>query len=114
MLGYTSNTSFSQVLNDKKVFPKNLPDRIAALDPRINIDFLTGISDEMIIGEGTPEVQRKDPTPTPRVGIFVPPELAQMVTDLTATIKEQQVTVREQQAMIRTLIDEWKKERESK
>lgn len=101
MLGYTSNTSFSQVLNDKKVFPKNLPERIAALDPRINIDFLTGISDEMIIGEGAPAVQRKEaPAPAPRVGIFVPPELAQMVTDLTTTI-------RDQQAMIRTMVDAW-------
>lgn len=102
MLGYTSNTSFSQVLNDKKVFPKNLPERIAALDPRINIDFLTGISDEMIVGEGAVEPKRQEPIQSPRVGIFVPPELTQMVTDLTAVI-------REQQAMIKTLVDAWVK-----
>lgn len=114
MLGYPNNTYFSNLLSGRKTISQTLLEKIAALDSRINIDFLTGISDEMIIGEGPPEVQHKDPAPMPRVGIFVPPELAQMMTDLTATIKEQQVTVREQQAMIRTLIDEWKKERESK
>jgi len=115
LLGYTSSTSFSQVLNDKRAYPKKFPERIAALDPRINIDFLTGVSDEMLIGEGTPEVKPKEPAqPVSRVGIFVPPELAQMVTDLTSTIKEQQATVREQQAMIRSLIDEWRKDKEGK
>lgn len=116
MLGYTSNTSFSQVLNDKKVFPKNLPERIAALDPRINIDFLTGISDEMIVGEGAVEPKRQEPIQSPRVGIFIPPELAQMVTDLTAlmreqqaTIREQQSTIREQQNMVHKLVDSWVK-----
>ena len=104
LLGYTSNTSFSQVLNDKKVFPKTLPERLAALDPRINIDFLTGISDEMLVGETQPSDNsgqlKQQPIPTPRVGIFVPPELAQMVTDLTSI-------VRDQQAMIRNLVEKW-------
>lgn len=104
LLGYTSKTSFSQVLNDKKVFPKTLPERLAALDPRINIDFLTGISDEMLVGETQPSDNsgqlKQQPIPMPRVGIFVPPELAQMVTDLTSI-------VRDQQAMIRNLVEKW-------
>lgn len=96
LLGYTSNTSFSQVLNDKKTAPKNLPQRIAALDPRINIDFLTGLSDEMIIGEGKVEAKPQETVHAggSRVGVYVPPELAQMVTDLAAAVREQQTTIR--------------------
>lgn len=60
------------------------------------------------------DIQDINPPQSPRVGIFVPPELAQMVTDLTSTIKEQQATVREQQAMIRTLVNGWCKEKETK
>ena len=110
-LGYPSNTYFSQVINGKKPMASSLIDKLAAQDPSINIDFLTGVSDEMLIGEerpGAPEAQpsenigqlKQQPIPTPRVGIFVPPELAQMVTDLTSI-------VRDQQAMIRNLIEKW-------
>ena len=106
LLGYPSNTYFSQLINGRKQTSADFPQKLAALDPRINIDFQTGISDEMIVGEGAVEPKRQEPIQSPRVGIFVPPELTQMVTDLTAVI-------REQQAMIKTLVDAWvKKEAE--
>ena len=58
----------------------------------------------MLVGEEQPSDNsgqlKQQPIPTPRVGIFVPPELAQMVTDLTSI-------VRDQQAMIRNLIEKW-------
>lgn len=111
LLGHPNNTYFSTLLSGRKPITKALVDKLAALDPRINVDFLTGVSDKMLIGEerpGAPELQtsenigqlKQQPIPTPRVGIFVPPELAQMVTDLTSI-------VRDQQAMIRNLIEKW-------
>ena len=51
MVGYSNASAFSQVLNSKKKLPPSLPERIAALDPRINIDFLTGESQDMILGD---------------------------------------------------------------
>jgi len=117
LLGWTSPVASSQLLNGKKTIPEGLPARLAALDPRINIDFLTGISDQKFLGEDVlehPEVSA--PVKQPRVGIFIPPELAQMVTDLTAlmreqqaTIREQQSTIREQQNMVHKLVDSWVK-----
>lgn len=118
MVGYTSQSAFSQVLNGKKEFPKVLIERICALDPSINPDFLTGESDEMFLnGEETPSfapeslrTERPGTSSTQPVkaakstGIFVPAELAQMVTDLSAT-------VREQQRIIGSLVDTWIKDK---
>lgn len=106
MLGYPNNTYFSNLLSGRKTISPALVDKIAALDPRINVDFISGLSNEMLLpGNEQPEIstQPEHPLPqSPRVGIFVPPELTQMVTDLTAVI-------REQQAMIKTLVDAWVK-----
>jgi len=121
MVGYTSQSAFSQVLNGKKEFPKVLIERFCALDPSINPDFLTGESDEMFLnGEETPsfapESPRTERTGTSftqpvkaakSTGIFVPAELAQMVTDLSAT-------VREQQRIIGSLVDTWIKDKEGR
>jgi|GEM_PF-4590310 len=48
-VGYTNRQAFSAVLNGKAPIPKAFPDRIAALDPEINPDFLTGASDKMLL-----------------------------------------------------------------
>lgn len=111
-LGYLNHTSLSQVLNEKKTFPDNLAQRIAALDSRINIDFILGKTDDMLIGDNgrqseppkeakthTATVRTATPIYSPQKGsIIVPPELAKMFEDLT-------YTVRSQQDMIRNLID---------
>lgn len=112
-LGYSNATVLSQILNGKKKIPRDLPNRISALDPRINIAFLTGESDEMLL----PGPQLAD---SPRIsasthlegassvtmlqesgnGIFVPSELVKMITDLSTTIKDQQ-------KMITLLVEKW-------
>lgn len=116
-LGYNNRSAFSQVLNGPKAVPKDFPERVAALDPRINIDFLTGASDEMFVNannaqETAPEsheiapVDNKNPIRREKRaenGVFVPAELVQMITDLSATIKDQQ-------KMITLLVEKWVKE----
>lgn len=54
LLGHPNNTYFSTLLSGRKPITKALMEKLAALDPRINIDFLTGISDEMLVGEAQP------------------------------------------------------------
>ena len=103
MVGYPNNTYFSNLLSGRKPIVASLVDKIAALDPRINIDFLSGVSDEMLLGEGAIEPPVREERPAaPRVGIYVPPEFVEMVTDLTAV-------VREQQKMINNLVSAWLK-----
>lgn len=101
MVGYDSNTYFSQLMNGHKPVSVEALERLANLDSRINLDFLLGTSDDML-GEGNEQPEIEAPSPqkvaTRATGIFVSPELAQMVTDLAAT-------VREQQTMIRSLVD---------
>lgn len=114
-LGYTNPTVLSQILNGRKKMPETLPARIAALDPRINLDFILGNSDEMLLspqdGPETPQISTKTHSGgksyTPQVnvpenGIFVPSELVQMISDLSATIKDQQ-------RIITTLVETWAK-----
>lgn len=119
-VGYSNESSWSQLLTGKKDIPKSVPARVAALDPRINIGFLTGESDDMFVnGEETPSsapesprtersgTSSTQPVKAEKTGIFVPAELAQMVTDLSAT-------VREQQRIIGTLVDKCLKVGEGK
>lgn len=121
MVGYSNESSWSQLLTGKKDIPKAVPARVAELDPRINIAFLTGESDTMLIERdnsaqgaqeepqtGRPDTSSTQPVNTPKsAGIFVPAELAQMVTDLSAT-------VREQQRIIGSLVDTWIKDKEGR
>lgn len=110
LMGYNNGASFSQVINGMRKLPPAFIPRLASLDPRINIEFLEGTSDEMLLGDaenpasehsqpwhGYAETQYRRPA-----GIFVPPELAQMVTEMTTII-------RDQQAMIHTFVDAWVK-----
>lgn len=114
-LGYNNRSSFSQVLNGSRQMPKDFPQRVAALDPRINIDYLLGISDEMLISARNDSESAQIPakssqigkpfteTPNgPENGIFVPSELVQMISDLSTTIKDQQ-------KIITTLVETWAK-----
>ncbi|MBQ3812851.1 MAG: helix-turn-helix transcriptional regulator [Bacteroidales bacterium] len=115
-LGYGNPTVLSQILNGKKKMPKDLPARIAALDPSINVDFLTGSSDDMLAtapeGPETPRFSTQSSRPGKSSiekvngseigGIFVPAELVQMVSDLSSTIKDQQ-------KMITLLVEAWVK-----
>lgn len=114
-LGYGNATVLSQILNGKKAMPKDLPGRIASLDPQINVDFITGESDEMLLpppgGPEIPLISTQVPSSgkssirkvnEPENGIFVPTELVQMISDLSATIKDQQ-------KMITLLVEKWAK-----
>lgn len=97
MVGYPNNTYFSNLLSGRKPISATLLEKIAALDPRINIDFLTGVSDDMLIGDEQPALPESPPIASPaapsRVGIYVPAELVQMMSDLAATAREQQATI---------------------
>ena len=118
-LGYPNGSYFSQLLNGKKPIAASLDGKLAALDPRINPAFLSGESSEMLLPgeEGlpfSPETARtggagdcatRSGKAQKSAGIFVPAELAQMVTDLSAT-------VREQQRIIGSLVSTWIKEKE--
>ncbi len=114
-LGYGNPSVLSQILNGKKKMPADLPARIADLDPQINLSFLTGESDDMLTsshnGPETPRISTQTPSGgkssirkvnEPENGIFVPTELVQMITDLSATIKDQQ-------KMIALLVEKWAK-----
>ena len=116
LVGFHNRSAFSQILNGHKAMPRTMPERLAALDSRINIDFLTGESDEMLLptpgGPETPrislETQPEGKSSTfkphePGKGVFVPSELVQMITDLSTTIKDQQ-------KMITLLVEKWVKE----
>lgn len=90
-LGYSNKSYFSQILNGQTGVPTHLPAKLAALDPRINLDYLLGTSDEMLITSSVaPAPPVAPPAPQTKKGIVVPPELAGMFADMTATIKSQQ------------------------
>lgn len=116
LVGFNNRSAFSQILNGHKSMPKTMPERLSSLDPRINILFLTGESDDMLISpSGEPETPRiltqsllggkssTEKVNSPENGVFVPAELVQMITDLSATIKDQQ-------KMITLLVEKWVKE----
>ena len=94
IVGYPNNTYFSNLLSGRKPISAALLEKI---DPRINIDFLTGVSDDMLIGDEQPALPESPPSASPaapsRVGIYVPAELVQMMSDLAATAREQQATI---------------------
>lgn len=106
-VGYPNGSYFSQLLNGRKQIAASLDGKLAALDPRINPAFLSGESSEMLVppGEGRPISPESTRKPAPgdcatrpakaakSPGIFVPAELAQMVADLSATVRDQQRTI---------------------
>lgn len=88
-VGYGNRQAFSAVINGKVPFPPSLSERIAALDPEINPAYLYGSSDVMLLAEVEPEAPKEK-----LVGVFIPGELVQMFTDLSATVRSQQETIR--------------------
>lgn len=97
-LGYTNKSSFSAVLNGKSPIPKMLPKRLAALDPSVNLDFLLGISDEILMPGYSRHTETTGGNQTPPqyqgTGVWLPTELVRMFTDMSATIRSQQETIR--------------------
>ena len=97
-LGYTNKSSFSAVLNGKSPIPKMLPKRLAALDPSVNLDFLLGISDEMLMPGYSRHTETTGGNQAPPqhqgTGVWLPAELVRMFTDMSATIRSQQETIR--------------------
>lgn len=109
LLGYSSKSAFSQMVNGKTPVPLTIPDRLVNLDPSLNIEFLLGTSNN-ILKEG-PQPFPQDILPKPKhkeeekpAGVFLPAELVQMVSDMTATLRSQQQTIQSQQETIRQLI----------
>lgn len=95
-IGYSNKSAFSAVLTGSKVLPQKFGDKLAALDPEINPDFLAGTSNEMLRpGSAQPPVPELFPQTEHRpAGVYLPLELVQMFTDLSATIRSQQETIR--------------------
>lgn len=86
-LGYTDKASFSAVINGKARVPKRLPLAVAALDPRINLEYLLGRSDEMLLDSAPADV-------------VLPAPAVKLLSDMMATIRSQQETIRLQQETI--------------
>lgn len=107
MVGYTNASAFSQVISATKRFPASLTDRFISLDPTLNPDFIIGTSNDMfvpgcgVVSNGPESTQTAAPgdcatrpaKAAKSPGIFVPAELAQMVADLSATVRDQQRTI---------------------
>ena len=120
MIGYNNKTAFSGVLNGLKTMPKKFGEKLAALDPEINPAFLDGSSEEMLLDTSEqpampekfinqasmarPSVQTVKPG-----SIVIPPELAQMFTQLSTMIFSQQETIHSQQETIRLLVGDKEK-----
>ena len=107
MVGYTNASAFSQVISATKKFPASLTERFISLDPTLNPDFIIGTSNDMFVPgcgtasngpESTQTAATGDYAPRPlkapkSPGIFVPAELAQMFSDLSTTVRDQQRTI---------------------
>ena len=100
--GYENGTYFSQLLNGRKPIAASLDEKLAALHPDLNLDYLRGTSGDMFRpGSGQPAQApavlaptKKPAAPAQSGGVFVPAELVQMFTDLAATVRSQQDTIR--------------------
>lgn len=89
-LGFQKKASFSAVLTGATPVPQRLPTDLAALDPRINLDYLTGKSDEMLLSSGS----------VPGGDVVLSGAAMKLLTDMMATIRSQQETIRLQQETI--------------
>ena len=98
-VGRNNRQAFSAVLNGKVRMPAKMAQRLAALDPEINPQYLTGESDVMLKGGASDPPLRNEPEARP--GVYIPPELIQMITDMSASLRSQQETLRSQQETIR-------------
>lgn len=87
-LGYSDKSAFSAVVNGYTPVPKRLPMALAALDPRINLDYLLGKSDDMLLGS------------SPSDDVVLSGAAMKLLSDMMATIRSQQETIRLQQETI--------------
>lgn len=55
-LGYANESSFSQIINEKVPYPKNFIERITAIVPDLNTDWLLTGEGEMLITDTTPRI----------------------------------------------------------
>ena len=95
-LGYTNKSAFSSVIGGEKVLPRNFCERLAALDPEINPDFIIGKSDEMLRqGAEQPFVPELFQNRQGASGVYLPLELVKLFTNLSDTIRSQQETIRQ-------------------
>ena len=99
-LGYNNKSAFSALLNGSRIIPKNFFDKLIALDPEINPAFLAGETNEILLPQyqqpTIPEiVAHQARQQEKQQGIFLPNEMVQMFTDLSATIRSQQETIRQ-------------------
>ena len=96
--GYENGAYFSQLLNGWKPIAASLDDKLAALHPDLNIEYLRGTSDAMFLpGAGHPAVAPASPTAMKEKapdGLLIPGELVQLFSDLSATVRSQQETIR--------------------
>ena len=93
-IGYTNRSAFSAVLSGLKPMPREFCEKLAALDPEINPDFLSGESNDMLRSGYVPQVLPDGSVMQKQAGVFLPIEMVQMFTDLSATIRSQQETIR--------------------
>ena len=96
-IGYTNKSALSTVLNGGKALPKKFGEKLSALDPEINPDFLTGESEEMLRpGGDQPFIPGSPRQPSADVpaGIYLPAECVRMFSDLSAAVRSQQETIR--------------------
>ena len=89
-LGYTNRSAFSAVLSGLKPMPRDFCEKLAAIDPEINPAFLSGESNDMLLPGRVQDV----PVEPKQIGVFLPIEMVQMFTDLSATVRSQQETIR--------------------
>ena len=96
--GYDNESYFSQLLNGKKQIAASLDDKVAALHPDLNVEFLRGNSESMFLDGAVqpamPALAAPAKKPQKPEGLFIPAELVQMFTDLSATVRSQQETIR--------------------
>lgn len=55
-LGYANESSFSQIINEKVPYPKNFIERITAIVPDLNTDWLLTGEGEMLVTDTTPHI----------------------------------------------------------
>lgn len=56
-LGYANESSFSQIINEKVPYPKNFIERITAIVPDLNTDWLLTGEGEMLITDTVPRIE---------------------------------------------------------
>lgn len=94
-LGYANESSFSQIINEKVPYPKNFIERITAIVPDLNTDWLLYGEGEMLITDTAPRIED--------VSIVHANDTVDV--DIEALMKEQGVTMSQLAAIVNESID---------